>query len=328
MNKILLVDVDSKIPNLALMKLSTYYKNKGYEVALERLGLDGIPHKRNRSIINAEGFEKVFVSIIFTMNKDIPQIIGCKDIELGGVGYDLKVKLPQEIDDCEEDYSIYPKSEFSYGFITRGCIRKCPFCVVWKKEGKIHKYREIDQIVKHKKVKFLDNNILAYSKCEEILQELIDKKIRCQFNQGIDVRLMTEKRAELLCKLNYIGEFFFAFDDIKDKEIIDKKFKLFKKYLSKNWKVRFYVYCNAETPIKDVVYRVEWCKRNKVLVFFMRDKNCWKSKNKSFYSDLASFCQSIRFFKNWSFEKFMEARTNNPKRRREHIEKYLTCSNG
>jgi len=322
MIKILLVDVDSKIPNLVLMKLSTYYKEKGCNVELKKLGYDGIPHVRNKSIINANGFDKVFVSIIFTMNKNVVQIEGCEDVSYGGTGYDLTIKLPEKIDNCEQDYSIYPNNDISYGFITRGCIRNCEFCFVPKKEGKIHKYRNVDQIVKHKKVKFMDNNILAYPECEEILQEIVDKKIRCQFNQGIDIRLLTEKRAELLSKIKYIGEYLFAFDDLRFEKIIDKNFKMFKKFIPKDWKCKFYVYCNANMEIKDVVYRIEWCKENKALVFLMRDKNCWGSPLSSFYSNLASYCQSVATYKKMGFDLFMEKRTNNLNKRKEHIELY------
>ena len=77
--KILLIDVDSKIPNLVLMKLSTYYKSKGYKIDLIRLRYVSQPHTRSRAVVNAEGYEKVFASIIFTMNKDVLQVIGCED---------------------------------------------------------------------------------------------------------------------------------------------------------------------------------------------------------------------------------------------------------
>jgi len=308
-SKILLVDVDSSIPNLVLMKLSTYYKNKGHIVELKKLGCSGIPlSKKKRFLLDNSKYSKVFISIIFTPNKEVIQLMHpeLNNYEFGGTGYDLYVKLPKEIDDCEEDYSIYPDNDCSYGFITRGCIRQCPFCFVWKKEGMIYKYREVNQVVKHNKVKFMDNNILAFPKCEEILQELIDKKIRCQFNQGIDLRLLDDKKAELLSKLNYWGEFFFAFDDIKLEKFLDKKIKIFKKYMPKNWKSRFFVYCNADEPIKDVVRRIEWCKKNKALVYLMRDKNCWKSINSSFYKDITGYCQAVGVYKTRTFLEYIK----------------------
>ena len=311
--KILLVDVDSSIPNLALMKLSTYYKGQGYKVKFLKLGYSGIPlSKKKRYLLKNEGYYKVFISIIFTPNKEAVRISSpeLNNYEYGGTGYDLYVKLPQEIDDSEEDYSIYQDNDCSFGFITRGCIRQCPFCFVWKKEGMIHKYREISQIVKHKKVKFLDNNILAYPECEKILQELIDKKIRCQFNQGLDLRLMDDKKAELLSKLNYWGEYFFAFDDIKLEPILTERMVLFKKHVPRAWKARFFVYCNANEPIKDVVRRIEWCRNNKALVYLMRDKNCWKSVNSSFYKDLTGYCQAVAVYKTRTFLEYIKRKSS------------------
>jgi len=319
--QILLLDVDSKIPNLVLMKLSTYYKNKGCDVKLEKLGLDYYKESKD-FVINAEDYNKVFASVIFTNNKDSFEIINCNDISIGGTGYDIVKKLPQEIDDCEEDYSIYPDNDISYGFITRGCIRNCSFCFVPKKEGMIHKYRDVNQIVKHKQVKFLDNNFLAYNGCEEIMEELIEKKIRCQFNQALDMRLITESKAELLSRVNYLGEYLFAFDNINDEELITKKLNLFKKYVPKDWKCKFFIYCNADMDIKDVLHRIHWCRKNKALPYLMRDVNCYSSVNRDFYIDLAAYCNQPSIFKKMTFDEFIVKRTKNIERQRKSSSLY------
>ncbi len=193
--RILLIDVDSKIPNLALMKISTYYKQKNYLVDFKRLKYSGYPSKKKKITIDASNYSFVFISTIFTVNEDVLCIIGCNDVVKGGTGYSLDIKLPDVIDSCEEDYSLYGECDTSYGFITRGCIRNCEFCFVPKKEGMIHKYRNVDDIVKHKKVIFMDNNILAFDKCVDIFKELINKNIKCQFNQGLDICLLDDKKA-------------------------------------------------------------------------------------------------------------------------------------
>lgn len=319
---ILLVDVDSKIPNLALMKISNHYKEYGYEVELQRLNYSYYPKERNCVIINADIYEKVFVSVIFPINKKVVKVLNCDDVHFGGSGYNLDVELDPIIDFSDEDYSLYDEKETSYGFLTRGCIRNCAFCFVPKKEGKLRKYRDVKDIVKHKKAKFMDNNILAYDKADKILQELVDMKLKCQFNQGLDIRLLTEKKSELLSKMNYWGEYFFAFDDIRYEKIIQEKYDLFRKHVPKDWKVKFFIYCNANMPIKDVVYRVNWCKENKALPYLMRDINCWESQNKEFYIDLCAYCNQPSIFKKMTFEEFMEKRTNNLLRRKESINKY------
>lgn len=103
----------------------------------------------------------------------------------------------------------------------------------------IHKVADVDDIIRHKKVKFFDNNILAYDKHESILQTLVDKKIKCCFNQGLDVRLINETNSSLLSQLNYLGEYFFAFDNIKYKNIIEDKLKIMS--WRTDWKFKFYI---------------------------------------------------------------------------------------
>ena len=234
-NKILLVDVDGKYPNIALMKLSNYFKNQGYVVDLKKLSYDFFNQRKKQkgvTVINCKKYEKCFISILFQSNKYkvfTRNTLNCA-VERGGTGTnDIAKKLPQEIDDCEEDYSIYydgrkiKGGEISYGFITRGCIRNCAFCFVPKKEGMIHQYRTISQIVKHDKVRFYDNNILAFDGWKAIFQELIDKKIKCAFSQGLDFRILTEEQAIMLKQIKYISEIYFAFDDIRLLPLFEKK---------------------------------------------------------------------------------------------------------
>ena len=124
--KVLLVDVDSKIPNLALMKVSTYYKSKGHEVGF-----------------NVTDPDLVYASVIFKKNRHLvdglrflyPNAL----IDIGGSGFDLKKTLPKSIEECSPDYDLYPNSDRYLGFTTRGCIRSCPFCIVRRKEGLFHR---------------------------------------------------------------------------------------------------------------------------------------------------------------------------------------------
>lgn len=315
--KILLVDVDSKIPNLALMKISTYYKQQGCLVELRKIGYSYYPHNKN-CMVFVDEYDKVFVSTIFKINVGRISFVGNSEIVKGGVGYDLTNKLSEQIESLEPDYSLYPDNNFSYGFITRGCIRNCDFCVVRKKEGLIHQVNTISNIVKHKKVKFLDNNILAFNRHLDILKELKEKKIRCQFNQGLDIRLINDNNAKLLSELKYLGEYIFAFDNIMDKNKIEKGLYILKKYITKDWKIKFYIYCNPCMDIQeDVLNRINWCRKNKVLPYLMRDISCWKSDKKDFYTDLCAYCNQPNMFKKLSFEQFMQKRTKNVQRQKE-----------
>lgn len=324
--KILLVDVDSKIPNIALMKISWYYKNKGDNVDLHACKMPYYPNRKKNEFIIPKGYDKVYCSVIFIGNhKYIKQ--NNNNIEFGGTGFSLKKKLPEYIESCDLDYSIYDgvfKNDVSYGFISRGCIRKCSFCFVPKKEGKIHQVQEIKDIVKygHKKVKFLDNNFLALPNHEKILEEIIQKKIKCQFNQGLDIRLINIKNSELLSKLNYIGEYIFAFDNYKLKNRIDEKLKILQ--WRKAYQFKFFVYVSPDMKISETVNRVKYLKAKKILPYIMRDISCWNSKYKNFYIDLAAYCNQPSFFKKINFETFLNKRHKNKKRIEESCRIYMS----
>ena len=318
--KVLLVDLDSKIPNLALMKLSTFYKSMWEDVEILKCNLMGYPNNKNPIEINASGFDKVYVSIVFDVNKYRFDVKGCGDVEVGGTGYDIFKRLPDDIDLLDEDYSLYLDNNSSYGFITRGCIRNCSFCFVPQKEGTIRYYRDWKKIVKHDKTYFLDNNFLSYSDHKRILKELVDDKIKFQFNQGLDIRLLDDENAKLLSEARYIGDYIFAFDNIKYEHLMDDGIKLFKRYIDRDWASKFFIYCHPDMEIGDVLYRIEWCRKNKALPYLMRNKDCWRSENKDFYIDLAAYCNQPGLFKNMDFSTFIYRRYPKNKERAEKNE--------
>lgn len=304
MKSVLIVDGDSTIPNLACMRLSSYHKSIGDNVSFRRLGLSYYPSKKNRRhFIDSNNFDIVYCSVIFTGTKDY---IHGDDIIYGGTGHDLTTVLDSEVEQCELDYSLYPDNDTSYGFISRGCSRKCYFCVVPQKEGKTKEVSSIDDIVKHPRVKFMDNNFLSLPNHIELLEELIDKNIKCQFNQGLDFRLLTEENSNLLSKLNYDGDYIFAFDDYKYKNYMDKQIELLD--WRKDWQMKFYVYVNPKMKCQDTVKRVEWLRDHKCLPYVMRDRACWKSKYSQFYTDLAAYANQPAFFKKMTFDNFLVKR--------------------
>lgn len=316
--KILLVNVDGRF-NLAIRRMYNYFKTD-HEVIIKDLGLDGYPN-RKKIIVNATGFDKVYSSNIFEINQNRFEVIGCENIEYGGIGsINPNLKLPVEIENTDPFY--FDDEDTSYGFITRGCIRNCFFCKVPKYEGKLRVYNSLESIIKHHKVKFLDNNILAYDKHMEVFQYLIDHNIRCEFNQGLDFRLINEDNAKLLSELNYMGEYIFAFDDPKYQPLLEKQLKIIKKYISKDWKLKFYIYQNKDMDIGLLINRVEWCRKNKCLPYVMRDINCWDSEEKNFYIDYVAYCNQPSFFKSMDFETFLNKRHTKQERIKESLKIY------
>lgn len=307
---ILLINVDSRF-NLAIRRMYNFFNNKGYRVVMKDLGYTGYQSKRHDKItIDAKEYDKVYVSNIFDINAYVVDVINCKDVIYGGIGSrNPDLKLPEDIEHTDPYY--YPDEDTSYGFITRGCIRKCWFCKVPKHEGCLKFYNSVDSIIKHKKVKFLDNNILAYDKHMDVFKYLIERNIRCEFNQGLDFRLANDENLEALSKLNYMGEYIFAFDDPKYQPLLDEKIILIKKYIPKPWKVKFYIYCNADMDLHGMITRTEWCREHEVLPYIMRDINCYSSEYKYFFTDWASYCNQPGFFKKMGFLDFLSIRHKN-----------------
>lgn len=280
------------------------------------------PHNKSFEC-NASFFDLVYVSNIFETNRDNVKIYYAKNINIGGVGSSNPLNLlPKEIDDMIPWY--YPTEKISYGFITRGCIRNCYFCKVPKTEGKLKYYCDIEKIIQHKNVKFMDNNFLAYDGHIEILKKLVEMKVKCQFNQGLDYRLTNDDNLYWLSKLNYLGEYTFAFDDIRYYDSINEKIKLIKKYIPADWKLKFYCYFNKNDKIKDLIFRIDWCKEHKCLPYLMRDINCYSDieERKNFLIDYAAYCNQPSLFKKMKFEEFLIKRLNDKSRIESDLEYY------
>lgn len=244
----LLVDIDSTIPNLALMHISTWKKAQGYEVGW-----------------NIAEPTEVWASVVFDWNKH--KVDGLRwmhpgaDIHIGGSGYDLNAKLPDEVDKLMPDYSLYPDCDYSLGFTTRGCIRKCPFCVVPIKEGRfrVHQHPREFYNPDFKKITFLDNNILADPDWfQEVADWCISKHLRVDFNQGLDLRLVTPEIAETLANLPTHKHPRFAFDNIAyEAGVVRGLGYLDKAGFKARDKAEIYVYCDGDDDFDSALYRAK-----------------------------------------------------------------------
>ena len=132
-------------------------------------------------------------------------------------------KLPAEIECCYPDYELYNIKNTAYGYLTRGCPRCCPFCIVAEKEGKLSK--KVANLSNfwagQKEIKLLDPNLLACPDWKDLLQQLIDSKALVDFTQGVDIRLMTSEKADFIrqCKIKIIH---FAWDNPDDLITLEK----------------------------------------------------------------------------------------------------------
>jgi len=193
-----LIDFDGKIENLALMRLSTYWKAQGATVKLfkgeERPNLFEQPNK-------------VFISCVFRWNREKALELKAAwngKAEIGGTGVDITKTLPDDVMKCSPDFSLYPSMQ-AIGFISRGCFRKCPWCVVPEKEGNIHRVSTASEVAgDFKEVLFLDNNFLALPDHAKDLEWLAEHKVKIDFNQGLDARLITKENAKLLAACKWL----------------------------------------------------------------------------------------------------------------------------
>lgn len=228
--KIGLIDVDGhNFPNLALMKLSAYHKANGDTVDwYEPL----FGH-----------YDKVYMSKVFTFTPDYEYFIDADEVIKGGTGYKLYDKvLPEEVDRTFPDYTIYPQYDFAIGFLTRGCIRKCPWCVVPKKEGALKPYCDWKSIKRadSDKIVFMDNNVLASEYGIEQMKSMVGQDVKIDFNQGLDARLITDEIAELLSQLKWIRFIRLACDTSQMIPILEQAVQRLEKYGVKPYRVFVY----------------------------------------------------------------------------------------
>lgn len=200
-----LVDVDGhNFPNLALMKLSAWHKAQGDSVEW----YDPLFSRP----------DKIYASKVFTFSSDFQDYAaGDPEPIRGGTGYDPNVKLPDEVEQMIPDYSLYPDFPAALGFLTRGCIRNCPWCIVPKKEGSLREVDDIERVsAGRQEVVLLDNNFLAADK--EFVREQLEKAARLHlkldFNQGLDARLVTPENARLMAACRWIRCIRFSCDTI------------------------------------------------------------------------------------------------------------------
>lgn len=240
--KVGLIQIDGKMPNLALLKLAAWHRKKGDDVRYIDLSTLGIS-----------------------------QWYGSK-IFMGGSGYDVKQQLPPDIDAQVPDYDLL-NMDYSIGFTSRGCVRDCGFCIVKEKEGN---FREEDfaKDIKHSKYIMMDNNFLASPMWKEKLQFFIDNKIKVNFNQGLDIRMITDEKAELLSKIKYYNKSFhyrslyFAFDDPAIEKIFRKNVEILLKYI-KPRHIMVYVLVGYNTTFEEDMKRFNILREYGVEPFIM-----------------------------------------------------------
>lgn len=283
--KILLIDLDSKITNLALKKIEKFYLDKGHEVIWN-----------NELMRNS--VDKVYVSCVFDWNKKLCyEWEGIADI--GGSGYSLEKCLPKEIDEI--------KPKLNFGFTTRGCIRNCPFCIVPKKEGNIKIVGDLMDLWdgKSKNVVLFDNNILALPEhFRNICASARHNKIRLDFNQGLDHRLLTQDIVSEMKSISHV-EYRFAFDHPSYETTVSKAIDLLK--LNKINRCSWYVLVGFNTTFEEDLFRLNYLRDRNQNAYVQRYKTVKENKK---YTALARWANQHHIFQAMSWSDFCQRKEN------------------
>lgn len=242
-----LIDVDGHgWPNLALMKCSSWHKERGDMVEF----WNGLKH-----------YDRVYVSRVFddTYSHDVQYPINADEIIRGGTGYGLENRLPDEIEHIYPDYSLYGIQNTAYGFLTRGCPRACEFCIVSKKEGRAsRKVADLKEFWRGQRtIKLLDPNLLASPDAGELIDALAKSDAAIDFTQGLDARLLT---AENIRQLNgvKVKMLHFAWDFMRESDAVLVGLARYNKYgaIKDERKKRVYVLTNFDTTHDEDLYRI------------------------------------------------------------------------
>ena len=212
--------------------------------------------------------DRIYSSKIFKATDKYGYYPDCEVIQ-GGSGYDLAIKLPDNIESMYPDYSLYG-STFAQGFCTRGCNRECGFCIVWKKEGRLHPVADIHQFWDgQENLMIMDNNLTGDSEhFNLILRQIIKNKVKVDFSQGLDIRLVDDEKAKLLSKVKLWKQIRFAWDSMDTEQEVMAGIAMLTKYMLP-YRLMFYVLIGWDTTEDEDLYRVEMLKSLGVDPFVM-----------------------------------------------------------
>lgn len=331
MARITVIDADligrkkHRFPNLACMKLSGYYKCLGNEVVL-KTDYEGLGN-----------FERVYLSKVFTDTQVPEEILEMENLEYGGTGfyYDKAPKLPEKVEHHMPDYHLYDgwvkekldagakRSEYrfyldySIGFLTRGCFRKCQFCVN-KNYDRVYIHSPLEEFLEpeRKKICLLDDNFFGHPVWQEMLNTLKDTGKPFQFRQGLDERLLDDRKCRALFSGKYDDSFSFAFDNIEDAGMIEQKLILARQYT--NAFLRFYCFCGFDRQdvwdrefwaedVFDLLKRIEILMKYRCLPYVMRFSRYVESPFRGVYVSIARWANQPSLFKKKNLREFAEA---------------------
>lgn len=280
-----LVDVDSKIANLALMRASTWHKQRGDNVKLGYAPLFDHP-------------DLCYASKIFDYTPE-PQFMPDCETMKGGSGYDLNAKMPfEDYDRIMPDYSIYPNFDYAIGRFTRGCPNRCPWCVVPKMDG--NEVRHVADLADfwdgQKIVRLLDDNIMADADefCRDC-EQLHDAGVHVIW-EALDIRRVDNRTAQALASVKTAKSIHFAWDGHSQDEAIAHGIYVLKRNGIKPYRLMFYVLVGFNTSPEYDMHRIMTLHELGANPFVMPF-----DKSQPYQKHLARWCNNKAVFKTTTF---------------------------
>ena len=279
-----LYNLEPKINNSAMMQVSQYYKNRGDTVW------------EYHPLFN---YDKIYAFSLFDFTD---KSFVTDDMITGGTGFDIKSKLPPEIEDCDLDYSIFPNCDYSIIWFSRGCFRKCPFCVVPEKEGYIHPVVPKNLNPNGKYIKVMDNNFFANPLWEGAVEQLLEWNQPVDI-QGFDIRIFDEEQAEALNSLKHEKRIKFAWDN--PRQNIDDKIELLLEDVSP-YKVMCYILIGYWSTEEEDLMRVYHLQDNYNIDAFIAPYD----KFDDYQLNFARWVNNKKLFRTRTWEEYCDGYTN------------------
>jgi hypothetical protein len=208
--KVLLLQLDGKLPNIALMRIAAHHRALGDDVEFRRAESQASVERRFD-----DDHDRVYASAIFTRTRPIAErLLRVRpDAIVGGTGWDVARTVEDfGITTMKQEYGIYPRETRSIGFTQRGCRLKCKFCVVPTKEGAVRFEQTIEQLWRGpgypKNLLLLDNDFFGNPEWREAITAIRDGGFRVCFSQGINARMLTDETAEAIGSIRYYDDSF------------------------------------------------------------------------------------------------------------------------
>ena len=241
-----LIDVDSRIPNLALMRASTYHKQRGDSV---KLGYDPL----------FDAPDLCYASKMFDWTSEPEYMPDCETLK-GGPGYDFSARMP--LDDSDRimpDYSLYPNFDYAIGRLTRGCPNRCPWCIVWRADGnEVRHVADLEDFWSGQEtVRLLDDNIMADSDefCRDC-EQLSNAGVNVIF-EALDIRRVTDETAAALATVKHARYYHFAWDGHSQDDAVMSGFECLTSHGIRPWRIMVYILVGFNSTPEYDMYRIK-----------------------------------------------------------------------